>query len=76
MARRQVEIPRGRDLVEWWQALTKQAEYDGERVVVHQTIITEFVTGEAMERVPWFHHGSHPTKVIGDSVEVWVESDD
>lgn len=76
MARRQVELPRGRDLVEWWKALTRSAELKGERVIVHQSITTEFVTKEAMDRVPWYLDHGYPRTVIGDKVEVWIESDD
>jgi len=76
MVRRQVEIPRNRELVDWWMKLTEQAEYEGDRVVVHHTVTTEFVTDKAMERVPWYLGHGYPIKVVRDSVEVWVESDE
>ena len=72
MARTQVEVP-SEGVVEWWRALTKAAKANGNSIVVQYSRKYEFVTDEAMQRVPWFLDQRFPVELVDVEVEVWIE---
>ena len=72
MARTQVEVP-SEGVVEWWRALTKAAKANGNSIVVQYTQKYEYITSEAMQRVPWFLDQRFPSELINVDVEVWIE---
>lgn len=72
MVRTQVEVP-SNGVVEWWRALTKAAKANGNSIVVQYSKKYEFITDEAMQRVPWFLDQQFADKLISVDVEVWIE---